>query len=638
MGWDVHRDNLNLMAKRSKKKKEAISEAPGKNAPAEAIAPGLPSWLSRDHFWGLILVLAVILTYLPVWHAGFIWDDDLVLTTNPVIVGPLGLKEIWTTSAADICPLTLTTFWVEHALWGLAALPYHVINVLLHAACAVLLWRVLLSLQVPGAWLGAALWALHPLQAESVAWIAEMKNTQSGLFFLLSIFYFVRWLRAGETQKRDVRSYAFALLFAALAMASKSSTIILPVVLCLCAWWVQGRWHWRNAERIIPFFLMSIAVYVVSRWTQKLDGSEAPDWVQAWMQSWPQRIVTAGDAIWFYLGKLIWPHPLLPIYPRWQVEAGQGMSYLPLLAVVVGLFLSWLKRDSWSRPWLFASAYFLAALLPVLGLVNLSFFRYSLVSDHFQYLAGMGPMALAGAGLVSLAHLVLPNQAKLTPALGAGLLLLLGLLSWQRATVYQNEDSLWADTLAHDSNCWVAQNNVGNSLCEKGQVEEGMAHLQKALEIYPNFVEALGNLSVVVSRQGQIDQAIAYARRAVEINPNYATGHEDLGVALFEKGQIDDAMAQFQQALAIKPNYANAYDSLGIVDMKKGDVDAAIMQFQKALEINPDYANAHDSLGGALMAKGQVDAAIAQFQEALRLNPADGHAQTNLARAQATAR
>ena len=172
-----------------------------------------PSWFNRDWVWGLTCVLAVIVAYSPVWWAGYIWDDDLYVTANPCIVGPLGLKEIWTTSAADICPLTLTTFWVEHALWGLAPLPYHLVNVLLHGACAVLLWRVLRSLRVPGAWLGAALWALHPVQVESVAWITEMKNTQSGLFFLLSILFFVKWLRARD-RRTNRRGWNYALNFA----------------------------------------------------------------------------------------------------------------------------------------------------------------------------------------------------------------------------------------------------------------------------------------------------------------------------------------------------------------------------------------------------------------------------------------
>ena len=187
-----------MQARRSNKKKVAGSGVSTKVTTTSVDVQGPPSWFRRDWLWGLILILAVILTYTPIWQAGFIWDDDKLLTANPCIVGPLGLKEIWTTSAADICPLVLTTFWVEHALWGLAPLPYHLVNVLLHGACAVLLWRVLRSLRVQGAWLGAALWALHPVEVESVAWITEMKNTESGLFFLLSILFFVRWLRAKE--------------------------------------------------------------------------------------------------------------------------------------------------------------------------------------------------------------------------------------------------------------------------------------------------------------------------------------------------------------------------------------------------------------------------------------------------------
>jgi len=181
------------MAERSSKMKvqgTGVSTKVAAKTNADVQAP--PPWFRRVWLWGLILILFVILAYLPIWHAGFIWDDDAHLTANPCIVGPLGLKEIWTTSAADICPLTLTTFWVEHALWGLGPLPYHLVNVLMHGACAVLLWRVLRSLRVQGAWLGAALWALHPVAVESVAWITEMKNTESGFFFLLSILFFVR--------------------------------------------------------------------------------------------------------------------------------------------------------------------------------------------------------------------------------------------------------------------------------------------------------------------------------------------------------------------------------------------------------------------------------------------------------------
>jgi protein O-mannosyl-transferase len=312
------------MGKRYNKKKVADDRVWTKVTTASVGAKRSPSWFHRDWLWGLLVILFVFLAYMPVWKAGFVWDDTTILTANPCIVGPLGLKEIWTTSAADICPLTLTTFWAEHALWGLNPLPYHLANVLMQGLSAVLLWRVLRSLRVHGAWLGAAIWAIHPVAVESVAWITEMKNTESGLFFLLSILFFVRWFRAKELNGQTAGgwNYTLSLLFAALALAAKSSTVILPVALCLCTWWIEGRLSWRNLVRTVTIFLMAIAASALSIWTQGLQLVSAADsqWVR---RTWPERLAGAGDAVWFYLGKLLLPHPLITIYPRWQIDAGQ---------------------------------------------------------------------------------------------------------------------------------------------------------------------------------------------------------------------------------------------------------------------------------------------------------------------------
>ncbi len=314
------------------------------------------STVSRDWLLGLILVFAVVLIYLPVWQAGYIWDDDEHLTTNPCIVGPYGLKEIWMTRAARICPLVLTTFWLEHKLWGLHPLPYHVVNVFLHAASAVVLWRVLWSLRIPGAWLGAALWAVHPVQVESVAWITELKNTQSCLFYLLSILFFVKWFRAQGIDDRNNKNwnYGLTLLFAAMAMASKSSTVVLPVVLCLCAWWIEGRWQWRNLVGIAPIFSTSVVASLATIWTQKLEGAHD----LAYARSWPEKLITAGNIFWFYLGKLTWPHPLIFMYPRWVFNAGDWRAYLPLLAAIMVLSVLWYKRQAWARPGFFCARLF----------------------------------------------------------------------------------------------------------------------------------------------------------------------------------------------------------------------------------------------------------------------------------------
>src|SRR5271166_6066450 len=631
--------SMRLMANRSKKNKAAGSGASTKITTTSLGVKGAPSWFSRGWLWGPILILSVILTYTPVWKAGFIYDDGLLLTANPCVVGPLGLKEIWTTSAADNSPLLFTTFWLEHALWGLEPLPYHLVTVLLHGACAILLWRVLCSLRVQGAWLGAALWALHPVAVESVAWISEMKNTESGLFFLLSILFFVRWLRSRDLDGRTGGgwNYTLTLIFAALAMASKSSTVILPVVLCLCAWWMEGRWRWRNVPRVLPIFLMSIAGSALSIWTQGLALAQAVTDPQL-VRTWPGRLATAGDAVWFYLGKLLWPHPLITIYPRWQIDTTQWVSYLPLLAVIVILSIFWLKRELWSRACFFAFAYFIAALLPVLGLIDNPIFRFSLVFDHFQYLGSIGPLALVGTGLAWFSDLTIPKKPWLQSSLCAGLLLILGMASWQRTWAYESHETLWTDTLAKNPDSWLGHCNLGLALFQKGQVDDAIAQYEKALEIYPNYVAAHYNLGNALLQKGQLDAALAQYEKAVEIDPNDAAAHINLGNALFQKEQLDEAVAQFQKAVEINPNDAEAQYNLGNAFFQKGQLDEAVAQFQKALKIDPNSFATHYNLGGALFQKGQLDKAITQFQEVLRLKPDFSPAQDNLAKVQALVR
>ena len=600
------------------------------------VAQCLPFWLSRDWFLGLGLVLAVGVVYWPVWWAGFVWDDSYHITANPCVVGPLGLKEIWTTSAWRPFPLVITVFWAEHALWGLAPLPFHIVNIFEHAACAVLLWRVLLGLRVPGAWLGAALWALHPLQVESVAWISEMKNTQSCLFYLLTIFFYVRWLRTKDAGPRGGSNgdYALTLVFAAMAMASKSSTVVLPVILCLCAWSMEGRWQWRHLVRLAPIFLMSAFSAALTLWPQT---SEVAAVDPQWARSWPERLSTSGDAIWFYLGKLIWPHPLMAIYPRWQIDGGQWISYLPLFAAVIVLFVLWLKRESSLRPCFFAFSYYLVALFPFLTLIDQSFWHFSFVEDHLQYLAGMGPLALAGAGLVRFADLMVPERRTLQSVVGASALLILGTISWQRAWAYENEEMLWTDTLSKNPICWAGYNNLGLALSRRGKMDEAIIHIRKALEINPSYAPAHYNLGLFLSQKGDFEGAVTEYRRALAINPNDAITHNNLGNVLKQKKQMEEAIGEYQQAVGLKPKKPELHFNLGDALVQAGRLDEAIAQYQTALEIDPSYAEAQNGLGIALAEKGDIREATARFQEALRLKPDYVEATQNLKRAQAMA-
>ena len=591
-----------------------------------------PSWYSQDWFLGLSLLLAVFLVYAqPVWHAGFLWDDDHHFSENPVIVGPLGLKEIWTTQAALICPLVLTTFWVEHALWGLAPLPYHLVNVFLHGACAVVLWRVLRSLQVPGAWLGAALWALHPVQVESAAYITELKNTQSGLFFLLTILFFVKGLRARAdgVKSADVRYYALTLLFAALAITSKFATVVLPAVLALCAWWVEGRWHWRNLVRLAPIFLMSGIGIVVLMAPHPADMTVVDNAIGA--RTWPERLVTAGYVAWFYLGKLLWPQPLMFVYPLWNVSAA-WYSLLPFVALAGALVFLWFKREVPAcRAWFFALAYFLIVVSPFLGLIDEDFWTYSYVEDHLQYLASMGPLALVGAGMARLSSLLSPAKPWLQPALGAIVLAILGLLSWQRAWVFQSDEALWNDTLAKNPDCPMARTNLGTLFLDRHDVEAALVQFQQVLDIHPHHVAATLDLGMAYSQMGQADKAAEQFRKVLAIKPAYPLAHYNLGVVLLQTGQIDEAMAEFKKALSLRSDYAAASNDLAVAFLKKGQTDQAIAQFKRTLEINPRFPGAHYNLGIVLLKSGQPAPAIDQLHQDLEIDPTHAESYYQLA-------
>lgn len=658
-----------------------------------------PLW-QRDWFLALLLVALVFICYAQVFNAKFIWDDESHLTQNPCIVGPLGLKEVWTSARAVYYPLVLTTFWIVHRFVGLSPWPYHFLNVLLHAGSAIVLWQVLRRLSVRGGWLGAALWALHPVMVQSVAWITELKNTQSGLFYLLSVFCFLKCdkrssisrIQSSPNQNEAVISvspscraegsgsfalFALSLLFFILATLSKPSVVMLPVVLALCIWWQTGRIRWRDAAALAPFLLISA---LASIWTILEQKFHARAIGAEWAQSWPERLIIAGRAIWFYLAKLIWPHPLIFIYPRWEVNPSQLVAFLPLLAALVGLIALWLMRSKWSRAAFFAAAYYVISLFPVLGLFSVYFFRYSFVSDHFQYLASMGPLALAAAGIVTgcksltasryLSSLPLRWRRcamTRTPLVGFStvLLVMLACLTWRQTGVYRDLITLYTATLTKNPGCWMAHYNLGIALNNQGDTDGAIAQYQKALELRPRYAEAHYNLGRLLAQKGELGNAVTHYEKALEINPDDAEAQNNLGATLFAGGRPDEAIAHYRKALAAQPDYAdaacnlaNALLSSGDLDgaiahysaclarspnqsepqynlasalFRKGRIDDAIVHFRRALELRADNADAHANLGSAFLAKGRVQDAIAQYKEALRVAPDNVAAQSNLA-------
>lgn len=615
------------MPRRLKKKRQKENGASVKKSGVPVFTLQAPFPAHRDWLWALLLLLAVFVVYSPVWRAGYIWDDDVILTANHCIIGPLGFTDIWTTTVPEVTPVTRSTFWLEHALWGLAPLPYHLVNVLMHGACGILLWQVLRSLLIPGAWLGAALWALHPVSVESVAWIAEMKNTESGVFYLLTIIFYVKWLRANPTGKSrgEIWSYVLTLLFAALALGSKASTVILPVVLCLVAWWVEGRWRWRNLAGVLPILFMAMAETALSIWGQKSQLIPAQT-----VLTWPDRLVTAADAVWFYLGKLLWPYPLVMIYPHWQMPEDHGISCLPLLAITILAIVFWLKRESWSRPWFFTLAYFLVALLPVLGFTDNTFFGYSLVFDHLQYLASMAPLALIAAGLVRLGRHLNQKQPWVVPGLSAVLMLALALTSWSRVWAFESEETLWRDTLAKSPACWAAHSRLGLVLSSQGQLELAQTEFETAAAIHPDEVTIHMNLGSILLQKGETEKALDQYRQALKINPRNAEVHYNLGVFAMKVGKLDEAIEYFQRALELDPYSSRSYNNLGNILLQKGNPNGALDCYRSAVRIDPQSTTFHVSLGNGYLQVGLSSEAIAEYREALKISPGSAEAHYNL--------
>ena len=568
------------------------------------------SWkriLQSAWFRGALIIVLIILAYLPAMHAGFIWDDDDHLTRNTCIVGPLGFRDIWLSSSAVYYPLVLTTFWLLHKFFGLNPVAYHLFNVIVHVANALVLWRVLRLLRVPGAWFGAALWALHPVMVQSVAWITELKNTQSCFFYLLSILFF---LKADENEGRLYRwRFSLSLLFFALAATSKTSTVMLPVVLALCIWWRRSEPDRRLALRgrdliaLIPFLCISVAASAWTIWEQKFHSGALGE---EWAQTWPQRFALAGRDVWFYCGKLFWPHPLIFIYPLWKIDTGKIVAFLPTLSAVAAMIFLWWKRNRSLRPVFFAAAYFLASLFPVLGFFNVYFFRYSFVSDHFQYLAAIGPLALVGSAIAVAFGFVATRWSSAKGRVGlpsllpigayAALLAGLALLTWNQTKIYHDSKTLWNYVLSWNPGCWMAHNNLGNRLFAEGQLDEAISHLREAVTLQPQDGTYHYNLANALARQRNFPEAFAAYRDALSVLPDSAEIRNNFAIALVQGGKSNEAVEEFKTAVRIKPDYVKAHYNLGRLLVRLQRRSEALLEFKKVVDLKPDFADAKKRL------------------------------------------
>ncbi len=620
----------------------------------------------REHqpvLLGVALCAMVAISFYPALSAGFVWDDE-IFVEEPAVHAWSGLWTIWF-SPADIereghyWPIVYTTFWLEHKLWGLAPFGYHLINVLLHMANVLLLWRLLRRLAVPGAWAVAAVFAVHPLHVESVAWVIERKDLLSSLFYMAAALCWIRsmenegdwWGRSSDSIRVPRPGlYLSALGLFAAAMLSKSVAVTLPVALAICLWWKRGRVTWTDVCRIAPFFLVALCIAVadLSYYTssRELDFD----------YGLPERVLIAARALWFYVGKLVWPTDLAVIYPLWDIDVRDLLAWGYVIAGVAVLALLWVGRHRLGRGFLAGAAFFAVTLSPMLGFVDFAYMRYSLVADRYTYLAGVGVMAvLIGATAHGVSKL--PDLVRIG-AWGTllAVLAVFGRITWEQAGIYRDEVTFYDHVISFNPGASVYR-NLANALIETERFEEALAasriaveqrprnaaahntrgiallamdrlddaeeSFRRALELDSSHRGARHNMAEVRRRQGRFVESIRWYREVLDIDPDFALAHAGMGDTLFRLGQYQQAAESLAQAVSLRPHTLPIAVGhlLAEAVRKQQRYEEAIERYRDVLEIDPEYAPAHAGIGYALLQLKRYEEALEALARSVSLRP-----------------
>ncbi len=579
---------------------------------------------------GSLLVLAALAAYRPALNAGFVWNDDTYVTENPTLDGADGLRLIWTDTKANeqYYPMVFTSYWIEKRLWGLAPLGYHLVNVLLHAANALLLWALLARIGLKGGGWAAALFALHPMCVESVAWVTERKNTLSLFLSLLAMLAYLAsretkekektgdFLRKGKKGRRVGPALPeagppsrfltftgfFGFLLFILALFAKTTAVVVPAALLVLVWWKRGEIRGKDVGPLVPWFAAGIGLAAHTAWLERTVVAATG---KEWSLSVADRFVLAGRTVLFYSQKFLLPLDLSFFYERWTVSARVLAQWLPALAALVLLVLAWRFQERLGRGPLAFLLLFGGVLFPAMGFFNVYAMRYSWVADHFAYQA----VAVASAGLACGAASLLeraPGAARRALAAATVAVLgLLGALSYNQSRIYASEETLWTDTLSKNPSCFSCETNYGFFLVNAGRTSEAVAHFERSLKLKPDNVPALLNLGRAAERRGSLGEAASRLRAAYAIDPTERAVLVNLATVEVKLGRAAEAIPLYEEALRLGTADAHiAHNGLGVAFMRQGRVAEAAEQFRAALRLRPDYDFARANLERALAALG----------------------------------
>ncbi|MDX2171277.1 MAG: tetratricopeptide repeat protein [Deltaproteobacteria bacterium] len=577
-----------------------------------------------------LIAMLTVVAYAPSLRGGFILDDDWYVTNQKLIQAPNGLYRFWLTSEAlDYYPVSNTTLWVEWRLWGLNPTGYRVTNLLLHLSAVGLIWLLLQRLRIPGAFLAALLFAVHPVNVESVAWIAQRKGMLALPLFLLSLYAYLRADEASDPA-RDLPSawgwYGGSLVAFVLAMLSKGSVGTMPLaVLAMIAW--RRPLARRDVVRIAPFVVIGAGLVLVNAWYQARATA-----VTAQLGGPLERLLTAGSVVWFYLYKALLPFELSFIYPKWNVQPANLWWWLPGLAaaLVTGLLL-WRGRQGWQRGLLVAWIYFCAMLIPVMGFSDVGFKEHSLVADHYQHLALIGVLAVVAAAWAGWRDRTDRRSIGVSQITAALVVALLTILTWRQSGLYRDAQTLYAATLVDNPDSWLAHHNLSFALLDAGRSQEALEHMLRAEALRPTpDYDQQANLAALLFRLDRVEESLARYARAVTLRPESAQAHYNLATALVKAHRLDEAVAEYRRAIALRPDDADTQNNFGAALLDLGRVDEARQHFQRAAELNPNLADAPLNLGRILLRGGAAADAIAPLRRAVSLNPASSAAENDL--------
>lgn len=568
----------------------------------------------------LLIVLAGLFVYAPSFHGDWLWDDDQEITANAVLPDPNGLSRIWKgETGADYFPLKATVQWVFFQFFKTDRTAWHLLNVSLHLLNALLFWKVLSRLGLRQAWLGGLIFAVHPILAESVGWVSELKNTLSLPFLLLAM---VTWINFDERGR--AWDYVLTLLLYAAAILCKTSVVMFPFVLLLYSWWrsvqpdratAEGApgWldgmakllHgilplpiWRGIVASIPFFLISLGMGLLTIYFQhqRAIGSETIP-----VGGMLSRTATAGISMWFYLYKTILPVGLLPIYPRWEVDPPPLWMFLSWPAMAALLFWLWTKRKTWGSHALLGLGFFLINLFPILGFIKMSYMRITWAADHFLYLPALGLFGLAAAAAGTLYGRSSRANQSLWLVLGTGIFLTLTVMGHRHAGVFANEYEMWTYTLKYNPNAWQAHSRLGKVMLERGDNDKAFYHISESVRLRPDLAETHNNYGAMLEKKGDVEGAVEQLRIAARLAPDIGIYKVNLGSLLVRLGKYQEGREVYADLIKMDPGNPTFLCNLGVAQYFLGENDAAIESFQQALKINPNLKDARENLNQAML-------------------------------------